>query len=204
MGCSVSIHVVRLTLRAWMLEGGQVGFESTVDEENPTIREPLSLDEKLKESFTLMTSFCPEETKGVPITYPRVPGTTDGKEGYEWYTQENHLAYAASRNRDRSLTKSPDKRTQQFFAEYMAPPAPALASTGVLAGMGIQKATVKSFDAVKGFGFVILDEDGSKAFMHKSKMGRREEISRLQENVRLFVKVSQGDRGLQVDWATLM
>lgn len=63
MGCSVSIHVVRLTLRAWMLEGGQVGFESTVDEENPTIREPLSLDEKLKESFAIMMSFCREKTK---------------------------------------------------------------------------------------------------------------------------------------------
>ena len=67
----------------------------------------------------------------MPITYPRVPGAPDGKKGFERYTWKDHLAYVESRDGDRSLTKSLNKRTQQFFAEYMAPPTQVLASTRV-------------------------------------------------------------------------
>ena len=63
------------------------------------------------------------------------------------------------------------------------------------AGSGPQKATVKWFNASKGFGFVTLD-NGNDAFCHASALGPS--ATNLPPGATLMCNVAQGQRGLQV------
>jgi CspA family cold shock protein len=63
-------------------------------------------------------------------------------------------------------------------------------------GFGAQRATVKWFNATKGFGFVTLD-DGSDAFCHASALANLPSAE-LPQGATVFCEVAQGQRGIQV------
>ena len=63
-------------------------------------------------------------------------------------------------------------------------------------GFGSQRATVKWFNATKGFGFVTLD-DGSDAFCHASALANLGSAE-LPQGATVFCEVAQGQRGMQV------
>jgi CspA family cold shock protein len=63
-------------------------------------------------------------------------------------------------------------------------------------GFGPQRATVKWFNATKGFGFVTL-EDGSDAFCHASALANVS-TQDLPQGATVFCEVAQGQRGMQV------
>jgi len=67
---------------------------------------------------------------------------------------------------------------------------------GSRSGFGSQRATVKWFNATKGFGFVTL-EDGSDAFCHASALSSLS-TAELPQGATVFCEVSQGQRGMQV------
>ncbi len=55
------------------------------------------------------------------------------------------------------------------------------------------KGTVKFFNEMKGFGFIV-GEDGNEVFVHKSSLG---EGVTLHENDSVTFDVEQGDKGLK-------
>jgi cold shock protein len=63
-------------------------------------------------------------------------------------------------------------------------------------GSGTQRATVKWFNASKGFGFVTL-EDGQDAFCHASALASLSSPD-LPQGATVFCDVAQGQRGMQV------
>jgi len=63
-------------------------------------------------------------------------------------------------------------------------------------GFGPQRATVKWFNATKGFGFVTLD-DGSDAFCHASALASLPSAE-LPQGATVFCEVAHGQRGMQV------
>lgn len=63
-------------------------------------------------------------------------------------------------------------------------------------GSGNQRATVKWFNASKGFGFVTL-EDGQDAFCHASALASLSSPD-LPQGATVFCDVAQGQRGMQV------
>jgi len=63
-------------------------------------------------------------------------------------------------------------------------------------GFGSQRATVKWFNATKGFGFVTLD-DGSDAFCHASALANLP-TAELPQGATVFCEVAHGQRGMQV------
>ncbi len=63
-------------------------------------------------------------------------------------------------------------------------------------GSGSQRATVKWFNASKGFGFVTL-EDGQDAFCHASALASLSSPD-LPQGATVFCEVAQGQRGMQV------
>jgi CspA family cold shock protein len=63
-------------------------------------------------------------------------------------------------------------------------------------GSGPQRATVKWFNATKGFGFVTL-EDGSDAFCHASALSSLAAPD-LPQGATVYCEVAQGQRGMQV------
>ena len=67
---------------------------------------------------------------------------------------------------------------------------------GSRSGSGPQRATVKWFNATKGFGFVTL-EDGSDAFCHASALSSLSSPD-LPQGATVFCDVAQGQRGMQV------
>jgi CspA family cold shock protein len=68
--------------------------------------------------------------------------------------------------------------------------------SGSRSGFGSQRATVKWFNATKGFGFVTL-EDGSDAFCHASALSSLPSAE-LPQGATVFCEVAQGQRGMQV------
>ena len=68
--------------------------------------------------------------------------------------------------------------------------------SGSRSGFGSQRATVKWFNATKGFGFVTLD-DGSDAFCHASALATLPSAE-LPQGATVFCEVAQGQRGMQV------
>jgi cold shock protein len=64
------------------------------------------------------------------------------------------------------------------------------------ASSGAQRATVKWFNASKGFGFVTL-EDGQDAFCHASALASLSTPD-LPQGATVFCEVAQGQRGIQV------
>ena len=67
---------------------------------------------------------------------------------------------------------------------------------GSRSGSGPQRATVKWFNATKGFGFVTL-EDGSDAFCHASALASLPSPD-LQQGAIIYCEVGPGQRGMQV------
>jgi CspA family cold shock protein len=67
---------------------------------------------------------------------------------------------------------------------------------GSRSGSAPQRATVKWFNATKGFGFVTLD-DGSDAFCHASALTNLSSTE-LPQGATVFCDVAQGQRGMQV------
>ena len=68
--------------------------------------------------------------------------------------------------------------------------------SGSRSGFGPQRATVKWFNATKGFGFVTL-QDGSDAFCHASALASLPHTD-LPQGATVFCDVAQGQRGMQV------
>jgi cold shock protein len=68
--------------------------------------------------------------------------------------------------------------------------------SGSRSGFGSQRATVKWFNATKGFGFVTLD-DGSDAFCHASALANLPSAE-LPPGATVFCEVADGQRGMQV------
>ncbi len=68
--------------------------------------------------------------------------------------------------------------------------------SGSRSGSGPQRATVKWFNATKGFGFVTL-EDGSDAFCHASALSALPSAE-LPPGATVLCDVAQGQRGMQV------
>jgi CspA family cold shock protein len=68
--------------------------------------------------------------------------------------------------------------------------------SGSRSGFGSQRATVKWFNATKGFGFVTLD-DGSDAFCHASALANLPNTE-LPQGATVFCEVAHGQRGMQV------
>jgi CspA family cold shock protein len=68
--------------------------------------------------------------------------------------------------------------------------------SGSRSGFGSQRATVKWFNATKGFGFVTLD-DGSDAFCHASALANLPSAE-LPPGATVFCEVAEGQRGVQV------
>ena len=68
--------------------------------------------------------------------------------------------------------------------------------SGSRSGFGSQRATVKWFNATKGFGFVTLD-DGSDAFCHASALANLPSAD-LPQGATVFCEVAEGQRGMQV------
>ena len=69
-------------------------------------------------------------------------------------------------------------------------------NAGYRSGSGSQRATVKWFNATKGFGFVTL-EDGSDAFCHASALSGLPSPD-LPQGATVYCDVVQGQRGMQV------
>jgi CspA family cold shock protein len=69
-------------------------------------------------------------------------------------------------------------------------------NSGFRSGSGSQRATVKWFNATKGFGFVTL-ADGSDAFCHASALSNLPS-SDLPQGATVYCDVMQGQRGMQV------
>jgi CspA family cold shock protein len=69
-------------------------------------------------------------------------------------------------------------------------------NAGFRSGSGSQRATVKWFNATKGFGFVTL-EDGSDAFCHASALSGLSTPD-LPQGATVYCDVAQGQRGMQV------
>lgn len=69
-------------------------------------------------------------------------------------------------------------------------------NAGFRSGSGSQRATVKWFNATKGFGFVTL-EDGSDAFCHASALSGLPSPD-LPQGATVYCDVVQGQRGMQV------
>jgi cold shock protein len=69
-------------------------------------------------------------------------------------------------------------------------------NAGFRSGSGSQRATVKWFNATKGFGFVTL-EDGSDAFCHASALSSLSSPD-LPQGATVYCDVVQGQRGMQV------
>jgi CspA family cold shock protein len=69
-------------------------------------------------------------------------------------------------------------------------------NAGFRSGSGSQRATVKWFNATKGFGFVTL-EDGSDAFCHASALSGLPSPD-LPQGATVYCDVAQGQRGMQV------
>jgi CspA family cold shock protein len=69
-------------------------------------------------------------------------------------------------------------------------------NAGFRSGSGSQRATVKWFNATKGFGFVTL-EDGSDAFCHASALSGLSSPD-LPQGATVYCDVVQGQRGMQV------
>jgi CspA family cold shock protein len=69
-------------------------------------------------------------------------------------------------------------------------------NAGYRAGTGSSRATVKWFNATKGFGFVTL-EDGSDAFCHASTLAALP-CTELPQGATVVCEVAQGQRGMQV------
>ena len=68
--------------------------------------------------------------------------------------------------------------------------------SGSRSGFGPQRATVKWFNATKGFGFVTL-EDGSDAFCHASALASLPSAE-LPQGATVYCDVANGQRGMQV------
>jgi CspA family cold shock protein len=68
--------------------------------------------------------------------------------------------------------------------------------SGSRSGFGAQRATVKWFNATKGFGFVTL-QDGSDAFCHASALANLPTTD-LPQGATVFCDVAHGQRGMQV------
>ena len=68
--------------------------------------------------------------------------------------------------------------------------------SGSRSASGPQRATVKWFNATKGFGFVTL-EDGSDAFCHASALSSLPSAD-LPQGATVLCEVAQGQRGMQV------
>lgn len=68
--------------------------------------------------------------------------------------------------------------------------------SGSRSGFGPQRATVKWFNATKGFGFVTL-QDGSDAFCHASALASLPNTD-LPQGATVFCDVAHGQRGMQV------
>jgi CspA family cold shock protein len=62
---------------------------------------------------------------------------------------------------------------------------------------GPVKARLKWFNGPKGFGFVVLDESGSEAFVHAMTL-RRAGIEALGEGADMLCRVERGERGVKV------
>jgi len=69
-------------------------------------------------------------------------------------------------------------------------------NAGFRSGSASQRATVKWFNATKGFGFVTL-EDGSDAFCHASALSGLSTPD-LPQGATVYCDVAQGQRGMQV------
>jgi CspA family cold shock protein len=69
-------------------------------------------------------------------------------------------------------------------------------NAGFRSGSGSQRATVKWFNATKGFGFVTL-ADGSDAFCHASALSNLPSPD-LPQGATVYCDVAQGQRGMQV------
>src|SRR5262245_56638688 len=69
-------------------------------------------------------------------------------------------------------------------------------NAGFRSGSGSQRATVKWFNATKGFGFVTL-ADGSDAFCHASALANLPSPD-LRQGATVYCDVVQGQRGMQV------
>ena len=54
--------------------------------------------------------------------------------------------------------------------------------------------TVKWYNAVRGFGFIIMDSGGKEVFVHASALNRAS-ITSLNEGQRVFVGVAEGRKG---------
>ena len=57
--------------------------------------------------------------------------------------------------------------------------------------------TVKWYNAIRGFGFIVLDGSGKEVFVHSSAL-KRAGIARLNERQRVFVGVAEGRKGPEV------
>ena len=88
----------------------------------------------LAAQFEKMTSFELPEFADGDITYPRDLLTEKPEEQvFKWFTDRNHRAYRTRRYEgDRVINKSPNARTQQFYAQYLQALSPKLYSTGAL------------------------------------------------------------------------
>src|SRR4029077_664567 len=84
------------------------------------------------------------------------------------------------------------RQARQYMAQQMAQFDPS----GSQSASRPQRATVKWFNATKGFGFVTL-EDGSDAFCHASALSSLPSAE-LPQGATVLCDVAQGQRGMQV------
>jgi CspA family cold shock protein len=84
-------------------------------------------------------------------------------------------------------------------------PRPAVALQPVSAAPREQGSlgTVKWYNEVKGFGFVVPDGGGEEVFLHRSAL-EQVGLNSLVEGTRVRFQVGQGQKGLQVNGLTLV
>src|SRR6185295_11685069 len=84
----------------------------------------------------------------------------------------------------------PDSRTRMYRPD-------AIESGAVPAAASEVAASLKWFDAARGFGFVILSDRGADAFLHATAL-KRAGLRTVAEGDRLLCRIEQGPRGMQV------
>jgi cold shock CspA family protein len=81
-------------------------------------------------------------------------------------------------------------------------PRPAAAPTAAPAGEG-SLGTVKWYNTIKGFGFVVPDAGGEELFVHRSVL-EQAGLNQLAEGARVRIQIEDGKKGPQVSALALV